>query len=140
MSVLIENPTGEGYILRGDVRMAQVSYDVRVFQKYDDASHLTGGGAVPTLKTIDCILNTLPNSVKIGDSLTLVMADGRKLNLFVNGPGTVRATGAMYTDPKTAKISAAPLRKSLPSLRVLAGQSGHCYLDAQRTALELVPV
>jgi hypothetical protein len=94
MSDSIGRFVGDGHVLNGDAVVAAVHYEVRVRRNFIEDSH----GLVPSgLLGVECILSELPDSVRGCDRLTLVMDDGRKLNFYALGDGTVKATGGIYS-------------------------------------------
>jgi hypothetical protein len=89
---------GDGQVLNGQKVIAPVRYVVRVDQPFVDATHTAARGSVPGLPRVECVLTGLPNTPATREQLTLVMADGRRLNFFVvDGSGRVQPTGPIYT-------------------------------------------
>ena len=99
MSNLVERLQGPGRVFSGERLIADVRYDVRVYQNYDETP-LLSGERVRTPISQDIELD-ITESVEagFGESLTLHMADGRKLEFW--GGGRRRVQG--YRGPISMK-------------------------------------
>jgi len=78
---LIETLAGKGQVFRGDKRISEVLYDINVYQERIDTSSHDGPSSIPGLKTATLGLNHHVGDV--GEKLTLVLEDGRKMDFFV---------------------------------------------------------
>jgi hypothetical protein len=97
MSSLLERLRGEGKVFAGEKFLADVRYDVRVYQDYEEVQLLEGPiTRTPTSRSVQ--LNISPAiGAGLGERLTLHMSDGRKLDFFLTSPdGTCTGTGAFY--------------------------------------------
>jgi hypothetical protein len=87
---------GNGRVLNGETFVAEVRYEVRIYQRYIDSSHLVGHGTLPGTQRLECNLFGLPKELAVRDRLTLVMNDGRKVDFYVWAGDGVRITGGIY--------------------------------------------
>jgi hypothetical protein len=97
MSSLIERLKGEGRVLSGQRFVADVRYDIRVYQDYEEVQLLEGPiTRTPTSRSVQ--LNISPAiGAGFGERLTLHMSDGRKLDFFLaSSGGDCMATGGFY--------------------------------------------
>lgn len=95
---LIDTLKGKGKIFDGDTFVADVRFEIRVYQRYAESEPLSGEiSHVPTLQRFE--LDIPAPSKKIPMSLrvyTLHLGDGLKLNFFVSSPTTTTATGGFF--------------------------------------------
>ena len=95
MSNLIERAHGQGRVFSGERFIANVHYDVRVYQIYDETLLLSGQRTkTPTVQEIELDIS---ERIEAGfnERLTLHMADGRKLDFWALG-GEYKTTGDPY--------------------------------------------
>jgi hypothetical protein len=97
MAELIEKLVGDGRVLNGETVVAQVRYEVRSYQRYTDSSHLVGPGLIPVSRRLECDLFGLPKELAVGERLTLVLNDGRKVDFYVWAGDSIRITGGIYS-------------------------------------------
>lgn len=95
MQRLIEQPTDDGDVFAGSLRLGRVHYHLAVYQHFaesDDASvpaNLEVEGRILPVDNID--LAALHNA---GSELTLRLSDGRSLDFsLINAEGGIRSTG-----------------------------------------------
>jgi hypothetical protein len=95
MSNLIERAQGQGRVFSGERFIAEVQYDVRVYQNYDETLLLSGQRTrTPTVQDIKLDI-TERIEAAFNERLTLHMADGRKLDFWALG-GEYKATGGPH--------------------------------------------
>jgi len=95
MSNLIETVRGEGTVFSGERLIAEVQYEVRVYQTYNETRLLSGQELrTPSFQEIELDLSK-PVEADFNELLTLHLADGRKLNFWAFG-GEYKATGGLY--------------------------------------------
>jgi hypothetical protein len=98
MTDLPECLSGKGSVFDREKFLAVVQYEVLIFQEYIDTTSLDKGPSrIPGLKRIECRLDPSPAINIIGNRLTLVMDDGRKLDFLVTGENDFRTTGGIYS-------------------------------------------
>jgi len=95
MQRLVEQPTDEGDVFEGDVRVGRVHYHLSVYQHFSDAedetvpASLEVEGRVVPLDSLDLI-----ERHRRGSELTLHLADGRALDFsMTDEEGRIRSTG-----------------------------------------------
>jgi len=95
MQRLVEQPTDEGDVFEGDVRVGRVHYHLSVYQHFSDAedetvpASLEVEGRVVPLDGLDVI-----ERHRRGSELTLHLADGRALDFsMTDEEGRIRSTG-----------------------------------------------
>jgi len=95
MQRLIEQPTGDGDVFAGAVRVGRVHYHLSVYQHFSDAerelvpAHVEVEGRITPIDGSDLIGTHLERS-----ELALHLADGRSLDfLIATEDGTIRSTG-----------------------------------------------
>jgi hypothetical protein len=86
---------GKGRVFDRDTFIADVKYEVRIYQRRVDATHALGAAEIPGLPHLECDLSGLPRMLSFQTRFTLVLNDGRKLNFHVDGD-SVRPTGGIY--------------------------------------------
>lgn len=94
-SELTERLSGMGKVFSGQDFVANVRYEVRVYQDYQVGRPLDGGvrGKVPTSLRIHLNMTTAPVSRK-GQVLTLHLRGGRKIDFLVHSyDGQCKAMG-----------------------------------------------
>lgn len=96
MSGLLNEYIGNGRVLNEETLLADVRYEVRVYQKYIDASHLAGDGTVRGTQRVECTISGLPITAPSNVPLTLVLKDGLKLNFDATGRDSVKTTGGLH--------------------------------------------
>jgi hypothetical protein len=95
MSNLIERVQGQGKVFSGERMVADVRYNVRVHQHYQESMLLSGQTTrTPIYQSIELDLSERVEG-GFDEPLTLHMSDGRKLNFWALG-GKYTATGGMY--------------------------------------------
>jgi hypothetical protein len=90
---LIDSIGGDGRVFNGAVFVADVACTVHIYQKFVDA----GGSLVRTQKR--CHLTILSSSQRLPVDRTvyaLHMANGDKLDFFMDSATTAQATGGIY--------------------------------------------
>lgn len=97
MSSLIERLKGEGKVFAGQKFLADVRYDIRVYQDYEEVQLLEGPKTrTPTLRSVRLNINPAIGA-GLGERLTLHMSGGRKLDFFLASSGSdCMATGGLY--------------------------------------------
>lgn len=95
MQRLVEQPTGNGDMFEGLVRLGRVHYHLSVYQHFSDAeeesvpANLEVEGRITPLDGLD-LIELHPR----GSELTLRLADGRPLDFSItDGDGQIRSTG-----------------------------------------------
>ena len=95
MQRLVEQPTDEGDVFEGDVRVGRVHYHLSVYQHFSDAedetvpASLEVEGRVVPLDGLDLV-----EWHRRGSELTLHLADGRALDFsMTDEEGRIRSTG-----------------------------------------------
>lgn len=95
MQRLIEQPTDDGDVFAGSLRLARVHYHLAVYQHFSESTeesvpaNLEVEGRILPVDTID--LAALYNA---GSELTLRLSDGRSLDFsLINAEGGIRSTG-----------------------------------------------
>lgn len=95
MQRLVEQPTDDGELFRGDVRLGRVHYHLAVYQHFSDAENEDVPANVEVegrLTAIDAV--DLADYHRRGSELTLQLADGRGLDLALSDrDGRIRSTG-----------------------------------------------
>jgi hypothetical protein len=95
LSNLIERVQDQGRVFSGERLIAEVRYDVRVYQTYNDTLLLSGQELrTPSFQDIKLDLSR-PIEAGFNELLTLHLADGRKLNFWALG-GLYKTTGGLY--------------------------------------------
>ncbi|HLM80459.1 MAG TPA: hypothetical protein VK302_07485 [Terriglobales bacterium] len=95
MSNLIETVKGKGTVFSGERLVAEVQYEVWVYQTYNETLLLSGQELrTPSFQNTELKLNK-PVEADFNELLTLHLADGRKLNFWALG-GECKATGGLY--------------------------------------------
>lgn len=94
MQRLVEQPTGNGEMFAGLVRIGRVHYHLSVYQHFSDAeeesvpANLEVEGRITPLDGLDLI-----ELHRRGSELTLRLADGRALDFSITGgDGQIRST------------------------------------------------
>ena|ERR1700685_379977 len=95
---LIEKLNGKGKVFEGKNFIADVSYDIRVYQHYSETRLLNGTARTPGIGTVELqIIPTASVSGLLGTRLTLHMNDARKQDFFpASSDGNCKATGGPY--------------------------------------------
>src|SRR5580700_365143 len=94
---LIAIVKGEGKVSAGQEFIANVRYDIRVYQNYDESQLLLGQQTrTPISRSIELdIQDTI--GVSLAERLTLHISDGRKLDFFLtSSAGNCRTTAGFY--------------------------------------------
>jgi len=95
MSNLIETIKGKGSVFSGERLVAEVRYEVLIYQDYDERQLLSGQELrTPGLQNTELKLNE-PVEANFNELLTLHLEDGRKLNFLAFG-GEYKAIGGIY--------------------------------------------
>jgi hypothetical protein len=95
MSNLIERVQGQGKVFSGERLIAEVQYDVRVYQTYNE-TRLLSGQELRTPRPQETELDlSKPVEADFNELLTLHLVDGRKLNFWALG-GEYKPTGGLY--------------------------------------------
>jgi hypothetical protein len=98
MTDSVDEFIGRGRVVKGDIAVADVDYEVRVYRQFIDSRHVANQAVIPGLPHLECTLPGLPKTVSFQDRLTLVMSDGRKLDFYISGSGgSVQPTGPIYS-------------------------------------------
>ena len=87
----VEKLSGKGKVFEGTKFIADVDYDISVYQDRIDTSSHDGPSSVPGLKRVVLALNR--HVGEIGGKLTLVLEDGKKMDFFVSGNRLFTPTG-----------------------------------------------
>jgi hypothetical protein len=93
MQDLIETLEGNGQVFDGDKKLADVTYQINVYQDRINTSSHSGTSSIPGLKTVTLNLNKDVGAV--GDELVLILEDQRKLRFFVRSSNSYAAMGAI---------------------------------------------
>jgi len=101
MQRLVEQPTENGDVFRGAVRLGRVHYHLAVYQHFSEAeeeavpANLEVEGRLAPLDALD-----LADLHRRGSELTLRLADGRALDFsLIDDAGQIRSTGrGLYRD------------------------------------------
>ena len=87
----VENLSGSGQVFDGDKKVADVAYDINVYQDRVNTSSHDGNSSIPGLKTV--VLHLDEPVGPVGRKLTLVLNDGRKLDFLVRAYNNFALTG-----------------------------------------------
>lgn len=93
MAELLEHLTGKGTVFNRQVEIAKVQYDVRTYQEYIDTTSTAGPSRIPGLRFSELTLVSSNPIEMTRDRLTLIMADGRKLDFIFHVVNWCEATG-----------------------------------------------
>ena len=101
MQRLVEQPTDDGEMFEGSVRLGRVHYHLSVYQHFSEAedesvpANLEVEGRIAPLDNMDLI-----ELHRCGSELTLRLSDGRALDFSVTDEaGRIRSTGrGLYRD------------------------------------------
>ena len=97
MEDLREHTVGNGHVFNQGQEIAAVRYAIQVFQAYiETASQDEGRSQIPGSPRITIHISDSSAPIPLGESLTLVMEDGRKIDFIAVGQKAFRATGGMY--------------------------------------------
>jgi hypothetical protein len=95
MQRLVEQPSDNGQLFEGTVRLGRVHYHLSVYQHFSSAdndpvpAHLEVEGRIVPLDQLDLV-----DLHRRGSELTLRLADGRALDCSMSdGAGLIRSTG-----------------------------------------------
>ncbi len=95
MQRIIEQPTDEGDLFAGDVRLGRVHYHLSVYQHFADdegeavPANLEVEGRIAPVGPVDLV-----DLLRRGSELTLRLADGRALDFSTtDDEGRIRSTG-----------------------------------------------
>jgi len=96
-SSLAEKSTGNGAVLRGQQIVSDVHYEVRVYEKYDEALLLAGSKVRTAIAQSVRIFINGTAGMNLGERLTLQLSDGRKVDFYLTSPdGDCVGTGPFY--------------------------------------------
>ena|ERR1019366_4961067 len=95
---LLENLKGTGKVFADQEFVADVQYDVRVYENYVMTNLLEGTGPSSIEGgTLSIKLNIMEVPMaRFGQHLTLQLGDGRKLSFLLMADGRCEATGPIY--------------------------------------------
>jgi hypothetical protein len=93
----LDNFEGDGVVLNGDTLVARAHYVVRERRRLVDVSHAGGSGVIPPgLRKLECDLSKVSAPLPPGITLTLVMSDGRRINVCDIGGSIIQPMGGIY--------------------------------------------
>jgi hypothetical protein len=97
MDDLREQLSGQGKLFNAGEFLGAVQYKVRVYRERVPTTTHGGPSQIPGVRHAECHLEPSPGVGMLRKRLTLVMSDGRKLDLVILGENAVQPTGPIYT-------------------------------------------
>lgn len=90
----VEELTGLGTLMRGDTVLHEVTYNIRVYQRFHQESR--DAQPTPGIRNVLGSIFFSDDARYVGQDLTLRLDDGRRLNLQLGPGGRIYTRGDLY--------------------------------------------